>query len=55
MRAHRASAGMIEEVRLAVGVRSLLPLHERTGVALQARRDQKGRLRWQPERTARVS
>ena len=52
MRAHRANAGKIEEVRLAVAAGSLLPLHVRTGVALRARTDQKGRVRWQPERTA---
>jgi hypothetical protein len=54
MCAHRANARMIEEVRLAVGVRGLLPLHERTGVALRARRDRKGRVRWQPEPAGRA-
>ena len=45
MRAHRANAGKIEEVRLAVAAGSLLLLHVRTGVALRApqtRRDASG-------------
>ena len=46
MRAHGADAGLLEEVRLAIGARSLLPLHERTGVALRGRRYRDGRVRW---------
>ena len=46
MKAHRADAGLLEEVRLAIGTRSLLTRHERTGVALRARRCRDGRVRW---------
>ena len=38
MRANSADTGLLEEVRLAISAQSLLPHHERTGVALRARR-----------------
>lgn len=50
MRANGADAGLLEEVRLAIGAGSLLVDHERTGTALRARRYRNGRIRW---RTAR--
>lgn len=46
MRAHGADAALLEEVRLAIGVKTLLLHHERTGVALHARRYRDGRVRW---------
>lgn len=48
MRAHGADSGLLEQVRLAIGAASLLPHHERTGIALRARRYRDGRIRWQP-------
>lgn len=55
MRAHGADAGMLEEVQLTISARSLLPRHERTGVALRARRDRNGRVRWRPEPAERAA
>ena len=52
MRDHGADAGLVEQVRLAIGASSLLPHHERTGIALRARRYRDGRVRWRPARTA---
>jgi hypothetical protein len=46
MRAHGGSAGVVTQVRLAVGARTLLLHHEPTGVALQARRGRDGRVTW---------
>lgn len=46
MRAHEADSGIVEEVRLAVSARSLLPQHAPTGVVLRARRGRNGRVRW---------
>lgn len=46
MRANGADAGLLEEVRLAIGAGSLLPHHERTGTVLRARRYRDGRIRW---------
>lgn len=54
MRAHGADAALLEEVRLAIGARSLLSHHERTGVALRARRGRDGRVRWRPASTPRA-
>lgn len=48
MRANGAYAGLVEEVRLAIGAGSLLTHLERTGTALQARRYPDGRVRWRP-------
>ena len=48
MRANGASAGLVEEVRLAIGAGSLAPRHERTGTVLRARRYRDGRVRWLP-------
>jgi hypothetical protein len=47
MRANGADAGLVEEVRLAIGAGSLLPHHERTGTVLRARRRRDGRVRWE--------
>ena len=55
MRAHDADAGLLEEVRLAIGAGSLLPHHERTGVALRARRYRDGRVRWRPATPTRTA
>ena len=55
MRANGADAGLVEEVRLAIGAGSLLPHHERTGVALRARRYRDGRVRWRPAPAARAA
>ena len=55
MRAHGADAGLLEEVRLAIGAGSLLPDHERTGVTLRARRYANGRVRWLPCSTSRTA
>ena len=46
MREHGANAGLLEEVRLAIGAGSLLVGHERTGTALRGRRYRDGRIRW---------
>jgi hypothetical protein len=46
MHAHGADAALLEEVRLAIGAQTLLLQHERTGVALHARRYRNGRVRW---------
>ena len=47
MRANGADAGLLEEVRLAIGASSLLPHHERTGTVLRARMYRDGRVRWE--------
>lgn len=46
MRAYGADTALLEEVRLTIGAGSLLPHHERTGVALRGRRYRDGRVRW---------
>jgi hypothetical protein len=53
MREHGADAGLLEEVRLAIGAGSLAPRHERTGAVLRGRRYRNGRVRWSsPARAA---
>lgn len=47
MEAHGAAAGLLEQVRLAIGAGSLLPHHEPTGRALRASRGRDGRVRWE--------
>jgi hypothetical protein len=48
MRANGADASLLEEVRLAIGARSLLPHHEPTGVVMPADMCRDGRVRWRP-------
>lgn len=55
MRAHGADAGLLEQVRLAVSAASLVPHHERTGVALLARRSRDGRIRWRAATAERAA
>jgi hypothetical protein len=50
MRANGADAGLLEQVRLAIGAGSLMPRHERTGTVLRARRYRDGRVRWRAGR-----
>jgi hypothetical protein len=47
MRAHGAGAALLEQVRLAVGD-SLLPVYERTGLALAGRLHRGRRVIWRP-------
>jgi hypothetical protein len=55
MRSHGADAALLEEVRLAIAAGSLLPHHERTGVALRARRYRDGRVRWRLASTTKAA
>jgi hypothetical protein len=55
MHAFGADAALLEEVRLTIGAQTLLLQHERTGVALQARRYQDGRIRWRPAGSKRTA
>jgi hypothetical protein len=52
MRDHGAAAGVATQVRLAVGARTLMQIHQPTGVALRARRGRGGSVRWTPARNA---